>query len=343
MDEGELMTAKPMQDDLLVPIANAGPSGSRNRPKRWLGAAVALTIGAGIWPLEAQANLKVFACVPEWASLAKQIGGDKVEVTVASAGTDDPDSLRTTPNLIAALTQADLLICTGQDVSEGIEGMVERSGNAKIAAGQPGSFMATEQVKMIGGEGEASAATTDTSQHRHEGGNPHIQGDPHNILTVATQLAKRMIALDPAEVAAYTQNTRAFVTKFSKLTKDLEAEAEPLKGINIVVSSEDDFAYLLRWLGINQAAALEPEMGVAPGPERLAQIIASAPSKGVKFVVYAAYTDPGSAKFVGDHGHLPVLKLPFTVGGTEGATDIFTYYQDTVARLLNGLKGQSQS
>lgn len=290
----------------------------------------------------AQAKLNIFACVPEWAALAEAIGGDQVQVTLATTALDNPDSIKPTPALIADLKGADLIVCTGAGLEEAwLEPMIERSGNVGVMPGQSGHFLAsafvTLQEDSHGGEDK-----DEEEGHLHEEGNPHIQGDPRNVLKVAAQLAKRLSVLDAEHKATYGEHAKAFIGRLNTLIGELEQRAAPLKGINIAVQHEHSL-YLLEWLGIESAATVEPEPGVPPGPQHLAAVIEAVPARDMKFVIHAAYEDPGPSKFVSDKAGIPLVKLPFTVGGTPEAKDLFSLYEDSVARLLDALQGRGRS
>src|SRR5262249_54184449 len=96
----------------------------------------------------AQANLKVFACFPEWASLTRTLGGDRVEVFQAAPPDINPDYVQATPALIAAYSNADLAVCTGINFEEDwLPILQQKSGNAKLAPGKPGLFNASDYAK----------------------------------------------------------------------------------------------------------------------------------------------------------------------------------------------------
>jgi zinc/manganese transport system substrate-binding protein len=55
-------------------------------------------------------------------------------------------------------------------------------------------------------------------------------------------------------------------------------------------------------------------------------------------VIYSAYQDPKPDEWLSEHAHIPAVKLPFTVGGTDGAKDLTGLFDDTLTRLLGALK-----
>jgi zinc/manganese transport system substrate-binding protein len=307
------------------------------RLRRLLGAAAAVALLA--MPAGAQAAVKAFACVPEWAELLRVIGGDAVEVTLATTATENPETVHPTPQMIAALGEADLLVCTGAGLEEEwLPSLLERAPNPKIAVDQPGYFMASTAVTLMG---FADPGHDDGKTHHHAG-NPHIQGDPRNIIKVAGQLARRLSDLDPDNAQLYGDNARAFIRDMSSLVKELEAEAAPLKGVNIVVQHESSL-YLLTWLGMHDAATVEEAPEVPPGPAHLAEVIGKVPQDNMKFVLYAPFDDPGGASFIAEKAGIPLVKWPFTVGGTADSSTFPDFYRSAVGRLLDGLDGVSRT
>src|SRR5215217_4501081 len=93
--------------------------------------------------VQAQAALNVVACEPEWASLAKELGGDKLSVTSTTSALQDPHHIEARPSLIARMRNADLLVCTGMDLEVGwLPLLIQQSGNPRLAAGSPANFEA---------------------------------------------------------------------------------------------------------------------------------------------------------------------------------------------------------
>jgi zinc/manganese transport system substrate-binding protein len=290
-------------------------------------------------PSGAQAAIQAFACVPEWAELLRVIAGDAVEVTLATSPVENPETVHPTPQMISALGAADLLVCTGAGLEEEwLPQLLERAPNPKIAADQPGYFMASTAVTLMG---FADPGHDDGETHHHAG-NPHIQGDPRNIIKVAGQLARRLSEIDPDNAQIYGDNARTFIRDMSALVKELEAQAAPLKGTNVVVQ-HISATYLLNWLGVREAATVELEPEVPPGPAHLAEVIAKVPQDDMKFVLYGPFDDPGGASFIAEKAGIPLVMWPFTVGGTEDASTFFDFYRSAVQRLLDGLNGVSRT
>src|SRR5215831_3166345 len=98
------------------------------------------TVCALLWLLAqpAPAALNILACEPEWGALAKELGGDKVNIYVAATALQDPHRIEARPSLIARARSADLVVCTGAELEVGWLPLLQtQSGNPKIQVGQP--------------------------------------------------------------------------------------------------------------------------------------------------------------------------------------------------------------
>ncbi len=278
----------------------------------------------------AQATLNVFACEPEWAALADELGGDAVSVYSATTALQDPHQIQARPSLIAQIRRADLLVCTGADLEAGwLPLLLRQGGNSKLLAGKPGHFMASASVRML--EAATQLDRADGDVHAH--GNPHIQTDPRNIAQVAQALAQRLAQLDPGRAAVYTERQQAFATRWQAAIQRWEQQAAPLRGVPVVVQHKS-WAYLQDWLGLIEVATLEPKPGLPPSSAHLAGVLSRLQQQPARMVLRAAYQDGRSSAWLQQQTGIPSVELPFTVGGNAAATDLFSLFDDTLARLL---------
>ena len=114
-------------------------------------------------------------------------------------------------------------------------------------------------------------------------------------------------------------------------------QAAPLKGV-AVAAHHKAYAYMEDWLGLTEVAVLEPKPGVEPSASHLEEVLSTLKTRPAKMVVYSAYQDPKPDEWLSERAHIPAVKLPFTVGGTDGAKDLTGLFDDTLARLLGALK-----
>jgi zinc/manganese transport system substrate-binding protein len=284
--------------------------------------------------LPTQAALNIFATVPEWGALAKEIGGDKVEVFTATGGLQDPHHIQARPSLIAHARSADLLVATGAELEIGWLPVVQReSGNARIQVGQTGYFEAARNVTML----ELPTRLDRSEGDVHAGGNPHIQTDPRNFLKVGEALTARMAEMSPADAAAYHANWKSFSERWRSAIARWEKQAAPLRGVPIAVQHKA-FPYLEDWLGLKEVAALEPKPSVEPSVAQLSRLLTQVAANPPRLVMCSAYQSPQPSEWFGREAKVPVVVLPFTVGGSERAKDLFGLFDDTIDRLLAAVK-----
>lgn len=278
----------------------------------------------------AHAALRVFACEPEWGALAQELGGNLVEVAVATTALQDPHQIQAKPSLIARARSADLLVCTGAELEVGwLPILLQQSGNAKVQPGQPGNFAAANYVRKLDVPSQLDRSQGDV----HAAGNPHIQTDPRNIALVATALGARLQQVDAAHASQYAQRLADFSRRWQQATDRWNTQAAPLKG-TAVVSQHKAFVYLYDWLGLKEVAVLEPKPGVEPSASHLQAVLASLKNSPARMTLYAAYQDPKPAEWLNRNTGVPAVKIAFTVGGTDGAKDLFGLFDDTLTRLL---------
>jgi zinc/manganese transport system substrate-binding protein len=284
--------------------------------------------------LPAAAALNVFACEPEWAALSQELGGDKVSAYSATTALQDPHRIEARPSLIARIRSADLLICSGSELEIGwLPLLLTQSGNSRIQLGAPGYFEASQYVTKLEVPKVIDRALGDI----HPGGNPHIQTDPRNIEKVATALEGRLAQLDPANAGTYHSRAKAFLERWQAAIARWEKEAAPLKGVPIV-EHHKAFSYFINWTGMREVATLEPKPGIPPTPSHLAELLDQMKGQPAKVIVYSSYDSPQAAQFLSERSKIPAVMLPFTVGGTDKAKDLFGFFDDMIGRLLGAVK-----
>ena len=298
--------------------------------KRCLQILTTMTLAALALP--ALAVLNVLATVPEWGALAEELGGDKVKVYVATNALQDAHHVEAKPSLIARARNADLVIATGAELEVGWLPLVQKqAGNPKVQPGKPGYIEAAQFVPMLEKPARLDRADGDV----HPGGNPHIQTDPRNIGRVAGPLSARLAELDPANAAWYQARYKAFAERWAAAIANWEKQAAPLRGTPILVQHKA-FTYLEDWLGLKEVAALEPKPGVEPTTAHLSEVLATLQRQPVKMVIRAAYQSDRASQWIAERARINAVVLPFTVGGSEAAKDLYGLFDDTIDRLKKG-------
>lgn len=276
------------------------------------------------------AQVQVFACEPEWAVLGAALAGDHASIFTATSARQDPHHIEARPSLIAKMRSADLVICAGAELETGwLPLLLRASGNPAVQVSQPGYFEAAMQVERLG----IPAVLDRSGGDVHSQGNPHVHLDPHRLLAIGAALSARLQQIDPANAAWYRQRLQDWTAELSAQIRHWEQLAAPLRGKQIVVY-HDNWRYLFDWLGIRQVATIEPKPGIPPSGSDQKRLLEQLAKSKPAAIVLAAHENPRAARWLGDKLQVPVIILPFTVGGDAHSNDLPALYQRTLTLLL---------
>ena len=280
-------------------------------------------------PQALYAKVRVFACEPEWAALAEEIGGDQVSVFTATSARQDPHYIRAKPSLIAQMRKSDLVIGSGASLEVGwLPVLLRKAGNSRITPGDTGFLMASEVVPLLEKTGGSDRSHGDV----HPEGNPHVHLDPSNISLVADELMERLVMID-SENQAYFRNRHA---DFSKRWSAAKARWKGLAGSlrdKTVVVHHASFSYLEKWLGFRRIATLEPKPGLPPTTAHLELLLTRLRKNPATVVLRTPYNSDKGSLWLSEKTGIPAVELPYTVGGDEHSRDLFMLFDRTLALL----------
>lgn len=300
--------------------------------KAWLSFAVLSLLLATA--TAAPAALNVFACVPEWAALASELGGDKVSVYQASNALQDPHRIEARPSLVARMRSADLAVCTGAELEVGwLPVLLQTAGNSRVQPGKPGFLAAAELVEKLEVPTRLDRADGDI----HPQGNPHIHLDPHNVAKVALAVTQRLEQLDSGNAAYYEARGRNFQSRWQQAIARWEKDAAGLRGAKVVCHHKSA-TYLLHWLGMTEVMNVEPKPGLPPTSGHLAELVGRLKADPADFITRSMYNEPRATEWLAERTGIPLVALPYTVGGTPEAKDLFGLFDDSIARLKKARK-----
>ncbi len=285
-----------------------------------------------IAPLLAQADLNILACEPEWATLADEIGGDKVKTSSATNPLQDPHYIQARPSLISKVRRADLIICSGAELEIGWLPMLLRKGNnPDVMPGKPGFLEASQYVNRL----DVSGSTDRSQGDMHPEGNPHVQTNPHNIRLIAGAVAERLAQLDAGNTEFYKQRLHDFTQRWDAAIKGWEERAAVLHGKH-VIAHHKSWIYLEDWLGLVEVATLEPVPGIPPTATHLSGLLRRFEgNEHADVIIRAPFQSDKSSNWLSERTGIPAIMLPLTVGGSEQATDLFRFFDDIIERLLS--------
>jgi zinc/manganese transport system substrate-binding protein len=295
-------------------------------------AAVAL-IAVAVSGSAASAQLRVVATTPDLASVAREIGGNRVSVVALAKPTEDPHYVDAKPSHIVTLNRADALIEGGAELELGwLPPLLENSRNSKISAGAPGRIVASDGIKML----EVPTSFDRSKGDVHSLGNPHFLIDPVNVKIIARNIANHFTQIDPKNAATYSGNLTAFNTKLDAKYADWQRQLAPYRGSKIVTYHKD-FVYLADRFGLDIVGELEPKPGIAPSPAHLAQIIGKMRSTNAKVILVQPYQNRRTAETVARQTGATVLDAPQQPGAVPNTASYFDMMDNLVRTIAGGL------
>lgn len=287
--------------------------------------AILLSLTLFLLPQAALA-LDVFACEPEWGALVRELAEEDVAVTVATTAFQDPHRLQAKPSLIAAVRNADLIVCSGADLEIGwLPLLLRRGGNADV-------FMAADYVRKL----EVPVVVDRTQGDIHPQGNPHVHLDPRNIRRVADALAEKLAQVDAGNAEAYSRRLEDFQQRWASALAGWEERRLDLAGLRFA-SHHRSFSYLANWLDLDIVATLESKPGIPPSGAQLASLLEQMSANPPLGVVRTPYENEKPSLWLSDRLSIPAIKLPYTVGGNAAVIDLFTLFDDTL-KMLEGYR-----
>lgn len=273
----------------------------------------------------AASAIDVFACEPEWAALVQELAGDEARVTVATTAYQDPHSLQARPSLIAAIRNADLVICSGADLEIGWLPLLLRR------AGRPELFYAADHVRKL----DVPAVVDRSQGDIHPQGNPHVHLDPRNIRRIADVLGRTLADIDPVNRSLYDSRLDNFQQRWADAMLGWDERARRLAGLGLV-SHHKGFSYLANWIGLEIVATLESKPGIPPSGAHLAALLEQLSARPPVAIVRTPYENDKPSRWLSERLGVRAVSLPYTVGGSDTVVDLFSLFDETLT-ILEGL------
>jgi zinc/manganese transport system substrate-binding protein len=282
----------------------------------------------------AEAKIKVVTTLPDFAALAREVGGDKIDVSAMAKPTEDPHFVDARPSFVVQLRSADVLIDGGAELEIGwLPPLLQNARNPKIEVGKPGRVQASQGVRLMNVPAEVTRAAGDV----HALGNPHFMTDPIIAKTVALHIAQSFAAVDTPNAAFYDSNYKKFEATINAKLQEWGTAMLPFKGQS-VVAYHDSWVYFAHRFGLNIDIFLEPKPGIPPSPSHLAEVIEKMKAQKIKAIIVEPFHDRKIAEKVASSTGAKVVDFAQYPGALPN-TDSYVKLIDTlVSRLAAGMK-----
>ena len=294
---------------------------------RYATAAALIALGAAEPPLAAKLN--VVATTPDLAALAREIGGDLVDVKALAKPTEDPHFVDAKPSHIVTLNRADVLIEGGAELELGwMPPLIESARNTRIATGAPGRIMASDGIRML-----EIPATLDRSRGDvHALGNPHFLVDPLDAKIVAAHIADHFARVEPKSADVFRANLKKFNAAVDAKLVEWQQQLAPFRGSKIV-TYHNDFVYFAERFNLTVIETLEPKPGIAPSSRHLAEVIEKMKAENARVILVQPYQNRKTAETVARQIDGAVLDVSQQPGAVKN-TDTYVELMDTLVRTL---------
>jgi zinc/manganese transport system substrate-binding protein len=278
--------------------------------------------------------VRVVTTLEDLASLAKEVGGARVQASSLARGYQDPHFVDAKPSLVLQLSRAELLIVAGLDLESGyLPPLLDQSRNQKIRPGSPGYLDASAGCEILG---RPTQAVTRAMGDVHPLGNPHYWTDPENGRRIARSIAAKLGALDPAGAADYQRNLADFERRMDAKEKEWSALMAPHSGLK-VVTFHDSWPNFAKRFGIQVAGHVEPKPGIPPSPTHTLAIINLMKAQNIRLILVEPYFDTKTPKYIAGKTAAKVLIFYPSVGGVPEIPDYLSLFDYNLNALVKAL------
>ena len=289
----------------------------------------------GAQPAFAQSKLNVIATTEDLASIAREVGGDRINIEALARGYQDPHFVEAKPSFILKLQKADVLIAVGRELEIGwLPPLVQQSRNSRIQPGADGYLDASLNAQILEiPTGQITRAMGDV----HPQGNPHYWLDPENGKRVAKSIADKFSQLRPGDKAVFDQRLADFSSRLDAAEKRWLAAMAPYKGTKMVTYHRS-FPNFAERFGLEIIGYVEPRPGIPPTPQHTLDLINEMKRQNVKLVLVEPYFDLKTPNAIGRETGAQVLVMPPSVGGVKEVGDYFKLFDYDVNLLIDAIK-----
>ena len=292
---------------------------------------LALLVGFGIGVAPASAKtLSVMTSTEDLASLAREVGGDRVQVESIARGYQDPHFVEAKPSFLLKLQKADMLVLVGLQLEIGwLPPLITQSRNPRIQVGAPGYLDASTVAEILD---KPTGPVTRAMGDVHPLGNPHYWLDPQNGRRIAQAIQQKLAELNHDDAPYFAQRFQDFDRRLQEAEKRWAQEMAPLKGME-AITYHNSWPNFANRFGIQVVGFVEPKPGIPPSPSHTLEVIKQIKQDNIKLILVEPYFDLKTPKAIGNQTGAQVLVLLPSVGGVPEVKNYFQLF-DYNLRLL---------
>jgi zinc/manganese transport system substrate-binding protein len=276
--------------------------------------------------------VRVVTSIPDFAAVARAVGGDLVEAESIVKGNRDVHAVEVLPSFFVKIRRADVYVKVGLDLDLWAQQLIDGSRNAKLVIVDASTGIAPLEVPTY----KVDASYGDL--HRY--GNPHYWLDPGNLRPIADAIVDGLSRVAPEHATTFRTNAGVYLTRVEQALASWQQRLAPLAGIEIV-SFHNTWPYFARRFNIRVVDFLEPKPGVPPTPTHIAEIEERLKGGRVKAILMESYFDDRVPNLISRDTGVPVVKVPVLCGAAPGTDDPIALFETITGALVAAVKPPS--
>ena len=272
-------------------------------------------------------GLRVVATTTQIGDFARNVGGDRIDLTVLLSPNQDAHDFELQPSQIRAVTEADVVLRNGLELDAFLDKALEGS-DATVATLADG--VATQMGEADHDEeGEEHEDEEEGDEHEEEGIDPHIWFSVANARHMVENLRDALVAEDAANAALYRENATTYLNALDGLETEIRAEVEAIPAVcRKLVTNHDVLGYYAAAYGFEVIGAVIPSTSseAQASASGIADIVRLIEEEGVPAIFAEASINPDLIRRVGQEAGVTVVDDLYgdSLGpaGSDGATYI---------------------
>lgn len=282
-------------------------------------------------PKQTTEKLSIVTTIYPLYEFAKEVGKDKVEVTLLLPPGAEAHTFEPKPSDIIKINKAQLFIYTGAGMEPWAEDILQGIDNKKLI-----TLNSSKQVNLI-------SLQEETHEHNHsEGYDPHIWLDFSNDTTIVISIAEELSKIDANNSQTYLQNAENYIKKLNELDKEYSKTLSTCKHQELVTGGHSAFGYLAKKYNLQMFSASNIAPDSEPTPQKIKEIIDLIKNHGIKYIYYEELVNPNIAQAIANETTTKILILnPFANLTKEKFDNNITFIQimkDNLESLKIGLE-----
>ena len=280
------------------------------------------------------AKIRIVTPLTDLADLARNVGGDHVEVVSLATGVEDTHGVPMKPSFVPVMNRADLLMLAGFGLEHAfLPALLEASKNPRIQYGKPGYVDCSKGIVPLG----VPKSTDHSEGDVHPYGNPHYLLSPVLAKTAVQNIYDALVEFAPQYRDDFTRNRDAYLAKLDAKIAEWKTLAAPVKGTKFI-SYHEEWEYFAKAFGLEVFGTIELKPGIDPTARHIEELVTSMKAQHVPIVVREPQFPEKVPALIAQQAGAKLLKLPIMPGGVPGTDTYIAMIDYNLKSMVNAVK-----